>query len=480
MNAFEQQFWREYQRFLKVPLITETPHLATTNLAALAQQHPLEALKLLFNLDQHVIEQMAKVDISSFKTAIHAAFKQGGRIFLVGCGASGRMAMQLEYLWHKPKSVKAVIAGGDIALIEAVEGCEDLPAFAVRHLEALQLNNNDLVIGLSSGGESPFILGALQYALTICKQKPWLLYSNPKEILLARNPEHILSQCEGLSLVVGSMALTGSTRMQATTAMTLVLLLAFFDASTEVPILLEKLKQLPYADLAEFIQFEAKLYQKQQKVLYEVAPQYALSVLADTTERSPTFNLPTFEHDARTMPALTYMIVQGSKDKESALAQILLRAPEALNWLELPQTRMSYLNGYDLSEAYQAAREKIYLTEREHTIVISYNTKEIVIDVARLSLGFRQLLLRLVLVNHSTLVFGRLGFYQGNLMTYVKPSNFKLVDRAVRYIQFLAQVNYQRELPYQEVAEFVLKARKNLVEQQSIVAQALDFFCVKH
>lgn len=474
-GAFEKNFWREYQRFLKTPLITETPNPRTAELSTLAQKDFAQALHLLFALDIDAINQFTKINLTHFKKTIDEVLKNQGRIFLVGCGASGRMAMQIESLWQNPDQVKAIIAGGDIALIEAVEGCEDVPEFAVRHLQTINLSTKDLVIGLSAGGESPFILGALEYALKICERKPWLLYCNPAEILLLRNPGHILKKCNDLCLHVGPMALTGSTRMQATTVMTLALLTAFF--SDEVSILIDKINHLPWNDLAQFVEFETRLYQEDKKVLYVVESPYGLSVLADTTERSPTFNVATFEHGKGSM-ALAYMIVKDSQNKREALEKILLRAPQALNWPELSQTDMHYLEEFDLSEAYQSKREEVYVKEVDNKVLIIYAQKHFIeLDVSSLSLGFKQLLLRLVLVNHSTLVFGRLGFYQGNLMTFVRPSNFKLVDRAVRYIQFLAEVRYQKKLDYKKVAEEVLKLRDTLPEKTSIVEQGLKFFC---
>jgi N-acetylmuramic acid 6-phosphate etherase len=467
MSTFEQNFWREYQRFFKTPLVTELPHPETAALSNLAQTEPEKALRLLFSLDLKVLEHFKTMDITGFKNDVQRVLKNQGRIFLVGCGASGRMAMQLEYLYHDAKKVKAIMAGGDIALIESVEGCEDVPEFAVRQLQALNLNADDLVIGLSASGEAAFIAGALEYALQVCTPKPWLLCCNAQEILLARNPQHVLKKCTNLYLDVGPMALTGSTRMQATTIMTLALLKTFF-ADDEVALLLNKIKHLPYADLAKFVAFEAGLYEQDKKILYQVAPEYGLSVLADLTERAPTFNVENLEW-AR-------MAVIKTQQQKEALEKILLRPVEALNWQELLQTKMDYLQQFNLSETMDAKRACVEIKEIENDLVISYADQTVRVEITDLSLAFKQLLLRLILVNHSTLVFGRLGFYQGNLMTFVKPSNFKLVDRAVRYIQFLAQIRYHKQLAYQEIAEFILQKRGNLSKQTSIVEHALKYF----
>jgi N-acetylmuramic acid 6-phosphate etherase len=482
MDQFTQNFWQEYQRFLKTMLTTEQPHPQTAGLSMLAQKDMAVALALLFAVDAEAIIAFKSIDLAPFNKAINTSLQEGGRIFLVGCGASARMAMQIEFLCRQrvPDSnqVKAVIAGGDIALIEAVERCEDEPSFAIKHLEALGLSRNDLVIGLSAGGESPFILEAIRYASTLCTDKPWLLYCNPATALITRNEHHVITNpmVAHLCLDVGPMALTGSTRMQATTVMTLALLSAFFGIESELEIFLDKIKHLPLQALASFAEYETSLYQQKEHVLYHVSAQYSLSILADTTERSPTFNVPTFEHGAQKTPAWAYMMIDGSHDKVDAWQQLLLRAPEVLNWPDLPQTAQSYLDEFDLSSSYHGERRDIYFNEVADGLSLQYADKIIPLDMTGLSVSMRQLLLRLIMVNHSTAVFGRLGFYQGNLMTFVKPSNFKLVDRAVRYIQFLAQAEYKKQLSYREVAEFVLAERVRLSDKVSIVSLGLEHF----
>ena len=503
-SPFNQQFWQVYQRFLSTPLITELSHPKTINHAQLAQKAPEIALRLLFSLDQEVLAQfrLLQPTLQGFNATVNKVLQSGGRIWLVGCGASARMCAQIEYLAHynypKTEQIQAVIAGGDIALIEAVEGCEDHPEYATKQLEALGVQAQDLVLGLSASGESPFILAAIAYAKDRCRQQPWLLYTNPRASLLQRNPKHILQQktCQGLELTVGPMALTGSTRMQATTMMTLVLLQALFPSDVQLESLEEILAQLPIPALSRFAEFEAQVYQQQNYLCYYAPSAYALSVLADTTERMPTFNVPKFEPKSTlgllksNSPAWTYFAVAEAHSEREAWQQLLLRTPRSLNWEEIPQTLSTYLQEFDLSPAY--ARERalklsprpvffVSIEAQGKDLVLSYEKAEqqqvITIPVAELSLPMRQLLFRLILVNHSTLVFGRLGFYRGNLMTHVKPSNFKLVDRAVRYIQFLAQNEFQCDLEYQSIAKRVLQLQTEYLDQGSIVEKVLAEQC---
>lgn len=491
MDDFTQGFWREYQRFLKMPLVTELPNPETLRLSELAQQDVVGALRLLFSLDEKVVLQFKNkiLELREFKRALALQLAQHRRVLLVGCGASARMAAQIEYLWRldNPGSmlVQAVIAGGDVALIEAVERCEDEPSYAIRHLQSLGLNEKDLVIGLSASGESPFVLQAMQSAMEVCEVQPWLLFCNPQEILLARSPLHVLNdaRCCGLGLCVGEMALTGSTRMQATTMMTLALLSAFFGIDDELDLFYRALKSLPFDALAKFANFEIEAYREKNYLLYHVDDVYGLSALADTTERSPTFNVPVFEIEGRE-PALAYVVLNDEETQASAWRNLLLRDVQSLNWAELMQTSDYYLAQFDLSSSYGVLREvrvrphaleHVFIKAQADIMLIEYAQVKVALDVSGLSVSMRQLLLRLVLVNHSTCVFGALGFYQGNLMTYVKPSNYKLVDRVVRYILFLARERYQLDLDYKEIAEMVLRLRGTLDANVSVTEMILRF-----
>jgi len=81
------------------------------------------------------------------------------------------------------------------------------------------------------------------------------------------------------------------------------------------------------------------------------------------------------------------------------------------------------------------------------------------------SIGFfgEHLALKMLLNAHSTLVMGRLGRYEDNLMTYVAANNFKLIDRAMRYARLLLHRHHGLEPGYDEVAR-VLLARKALLQ----------------
>src|SRR5580700_1436396 len=101
--------------------------------------------------------------------AIAAALQRGGRLFYVGAGTSGRLAAldaaELPPTFGTPKHlVQAVIAGGRRALTQAVEGAEDNRAQGGRDLTELHLSTNDIVVGITASGSTPYVLGALEFA----------------------------------------------------------------------------------------------------------------------------------------------------------------------------------------------------------------------------------------------------------------------------------------------------------------------------
>jgi N-acetylmuramic acid 6-phosphate etherase len=114
-----------------------------------------------------------------------------------------------------PDLVQGIIAGGDIALRSAVEGAEDDSAQAAKDLEARHLSEKDVVVGISASGDTPYSLGALEYARRL----------GAFSISLTCNPASRMAAAAHLSIspVVGPEAITGSSRMKAGTAQKMIL-----------------------------------------------------------------------------------------------------------------------------------------------------------------------------------------------------------------------------------------------------------------
>ena len=109
--------------------------------------------------------------------------------FFRGCGATGRLALALEFIWRKtmngPTKDKVVsfMAGGDCALIASIEKFEDFPDFGSRQLMDLGFNERDLLVAITEGGETPFVIGATEKAVKIARNQPYFIYCNPDHVL---------------------------------------------------------------------------------------------------------------------------------------------------------------------------------------------------------------------------------------------------------------------------------------------------------
>ena len=152
---------------------------------------------------------------------IVSAFRQGGRLFYIGAGTSGRLgvldASECPPTFSTdPGMVQGIIAGGDVALRRAVEGEEDKPERGAAAIRERQLTPRDVLIGIASSGRTPYVRGALKEARAIGATTICLCCVTPPD---EWNPfvNHFITP------IVGPEILTGSTRLKAGTATKLVL-----------------------------------------------------------------------------------------------------------------------------------------------------------------------------------------------------------------------------------------------------------------
>lgn len=147
-------------------------------------------------------------------------FENGGRLFYIGAGTSGRLgvldASECPPTFGVPDDwVIGLIAGGDGALRKAVENAEDDRAQAWKDLEKFRINPNDVLVGIAASGSTPYVVGGLEKAneagiLTGCVT----CNQGSKVAQVAQFP---------VEVVVGPEFVTGSTRMKSGTAQKLVL-----------------------------------------------------------------------------------------------------------------------------------------------------------------------------------------------------------------------------------------------------------------
>jgi len=157
----------------------------------------------------------ATVDLARAIEIIAAALHDGGRLFYVGAGSSGRIgvldASEIPPTFGaSPELVQALIAGGATALHRSVEGEEDEQSTGALALNARGIKHTDVVVGITASGRTPFVVGALARAKSI----------GAKAVLLTCNPASLQTGVADLviNLAVGPEILTGSTRLKAGTA----------------------------------------------------------------------------------------------------------------------------------------------------------------------------------------------------------------------------------------------------------------------
>ncbi|MEC1260345.1 N-acetylmuramic acid 6-phosphate etherase [Bacillus swezeyi] len=186
------------------------------------QAETIDILTIINEEDKTVAEAVEAV-LPDVKTAVDFAvesLKKGGRIIYIGAGTSGRLgvldAAECPPTFSiSPDTVRGMIAGGEKALFEAVEGAEDHEDFGMRDLQSIQLSKNDTVIGIAASGRTPYVHGGLKYARQ----------TGAKTISLTCNKDSAISKAadHSIEVVVGPEVVAGSTRMKAATAHKMIL-----------------------------------------------------------------------------------------------------------------------------------------------------------------------------------------------------------------------------------------------------------------
>ena len=513
-NTQIANFWNQYDRFLKNIPITEIPHDLSYNLSKLCQSNLSQAFAVFKTIELDALKKLEAYhsQVQQLKLDIQKVLKNNHKIFLLGCGASGRLAMLLKRLWEtdhpQQNNLVCVAAAGDISLIKSVEQFEDKEDFGIKQLLFQGYTPNDLVIGLSASGESPFILAAVKYAAETSIYKPYLVCNNPVSIIMDRNPKlglfqtsfkssiatmgkpqrestEIKNSIKILALEIGPMALTGSTRLQATTAMQIALGSALLDKNFSLTLknCQHTIENIDLEQLANITLAESDVLQKNEYVLYTTANLIlGLSLLADTTERSPTFNITPFEDSNGKSSNFSpfYLNLTNTNNAKECWNRLFGSQPTCLNWPEFPETSDEYINGFDLSDSSPRKKAK-YLPKKQHPQ--TWNINKNYLSVKFLDNNFettlsndlfeQTIIFKFLLNSHSTIMMGRLGYFQGNLMISLKPSNNKLIDRAIRYIIFILKSSYQIDIEYKAVADILFKELPNLQDNESIVLKVV-------
>jgi len=182
----------------------------------------LEILSHINEEDQTVPFAVAEAvsQIELLVQAITDKMLMGGRLFYIGAGTSGRLAVvdasECPPTYGVPYGlVVAIIAGGEKAITTAVEFAEDDKEQGWKDLQAYNVCDKDVVVGIAASGTTPYVIGALEE----CRKKGIITGS------VACNPNSPISASADfpIEVVVGPEFVTGSTRMKSGTAQKLVL-----------------------------------------------------------------------------------------------------------------------------------------------------------------------------------------------------------------------------------------------------------------
>jgi N-acetylmuramic acid 6-phosphate etherase len=181
-----------------------------------------EIVRLMNREDRKVAEVVGRElpAIARAVDAIVAAIREGGRLFYVGAGSSGRMAVLdaaecPPTFGIPPKMMRAFIAGGRRAVTGAVEGAEDSVANGERDLRRVKLTKKDVVVGIAASGTTPYVLGAMSYARR----------RGVMTVAVTSNRRMAVTRLAKIAIAteVGPEVLTGSTRLKAGTSQKMVL-----------------------------------------------------------------------------------------------------------------------------------------------------------------------------------------------------------------------------------------------------------------
>ncbi len=200
-------------------LNTEQQNTKSLNIDSVSVEKVLQTI----NQEDQTVAQAVKKAIPEIESVVHlttGSMREGGRVFYIGAGTSGRLgvldASEIPPTYSAPeKWFIGIIAGGDRALRKSIEGAEDQPESAVKDLDPFGINDKDVVIGISCSGAAAYVVSALEYGRKL----------GAKTVYLVTNLDPYKMAEVDIVIVVdtGPEIITGSTRMKAGTATKMVL-----------------------------------------------------------------------------------------------------------------------------------------------------------------------------------------------------------------------------------------------------------------
>lgn len=182
----------------------------------------LEMVRLMNEEDKNVALAVEKelAHIAKASELIYEQLKQGGRLIYCGCGTSGRLGVLdaaecPPTFGTDPSMVQALMAGGEGAILKAVEGAEDNKQMGEDDLKRIGFQKKDVLVGIAASGRTPYVIGAMEYAKQI----------GSPVIGVSCCPGSVIDTFAdvGIAPAPGPEVITGSTRLKSGTAQKMVL-----------------------------------------------------------------------------------------------------------------------------------------------------------------------------------------------------------------------------------------------------------------
>ena len=252
-------------------MLTEQPN---SNTLHLHQMSALEIVQTMNSEDATIAKsvQQALPEIASAVELIAGRLSDGGRLFYVGAGTSGRLGVLdasecPPTFGTLPEMVQGIMAGGEMAMTDAAEGAED-DHFAVEAtMRNKKVDHRDAVVAIAASGTTPFVLAAVEYAR---------LQGAATIGLACNSPSPLLENVDvSIGVPVGPEVLAGSTRLKAGTAQKMVLNML----STATMVRLGKVYQNRMVDVQTTNKKLARRAQEMVSELGKVSPEVAIDLL---------------------------------------------------------------------------------------------------------------------------------------------------------------------------------------------------------
>ena len=218
-------------------LMTESPNDASQGFDT---KSALEIARIINHEDAKVAAAVRKAlpEIAQVIDSVARSLREGGRLIYIGAGSSGRIASLdacecPHYFSTSPQTVQCIMAGGPKALASPVEVNEDSEELGQRDLARRRPTRQDMIIGLSASGRTPYVVGAIAYAHARCA----------KTACITCNHGTPLAGVADVAIVadVGPEVISGSTRMKAATAQKMITNMITTGAMTRLGYVYENL-----------------------------------------------------------------------------------------------------------------------------------------------------------------------------------------------------------------------------------------------